>query len=193
MPTRTAVPTRGTGDRPADMAAIVRRAAAGHQDAWEVLLATYNPLLWSIGAQFRSPPDRTADLVQATWLRLIVGITRIRSPEAVGAWLLVTMRRLCLSAAAERRRERPVPAFDDWTALPEHAAVPEAEVIRAEQAAAVRRALAQLPDRQRRLLWHMAVDPDASYLDISAALTIPIGAIGPTRARALARLRRLLD
>ena len=191
MPTRTAVPTCATGDRPADMAAIVRRAAAGHQDAWEVLMATYNPLLWSIGAQFRSPPDRTADLVQATWLRLIVGITRIRSPEAVGAWLLVTMRRLCLSAAAESRRERQVP-FDDATAPLEGAEAPEAEVIRAEQAAAVRRALAQLPDRQRRLLWHMAVDPDASYSDISAALAIPVGAIGPTRARALARLRRLL-
>jgi hypothetical protein len=34
------------------------------------------------------------------------------------------------------------------------------------------------------------VDPMPGYADISAALTIPVGSIGPTRARCLEHLRR---
>jgi RNA polymerase sigma factor (sigma-70 family) len=178
-----------------DIASTVRRAAVGDEDAWVRLVAAYKPMLLSIAAQFQLPPDLTADLVQVTWLQLFNGITRIRRPETIGAWLAVTMRRICLKAVLVRQRERPVSEFDDWavwTDLPEQVQVPEARLIQAERAATVRNALAQLPRRQRKLLWYMATKPDASYTDISADLAMPVGAIGPTRARALGRLRRLL-
>ncbi|AEV84074.1 RNA polymerase sigma-E factor [Actinoplanes sp. SE50] len=173
-----------------DLATVVREARAGDERAWSRLVEAYDPRLRMIARRFRIPPDQAGDLVQATWLQLFNGIGRLQCPEAVGAWLAVTMRRFCLHAVAGRDRECPVTGLDEWLTQPGEA--PEADLLRAEQAATVRRALARLPERQRRLLWQMATDPDARYTEISARLDIPVGAIGPTRARALGRLRRLL-
>ncbi len=36
-------------------------------------------------------------------------------------------------------------------------------------------------------------DPPASYAEISGQLGLPVGSIGPTRGRCLARLRMLLE
>ena len=54
----------------------------------------------------------------------------------------------------------------------------------------LRQALALLPERSQRLLRIAA--SGASYEEIAAALDMPIGSIGPTRARCLERLRRNL-
>ncbi|GLW35025.1 RNA polymerase sigma factor [Actinoplanes regularis] len=173
-----------------NLAAVVRDARAGDEQAWSSLVEAYGPGLRAIARRFRIPPDQAGDLSQATWLQLFNGIDRLQHPEALGSWLAVTMRRFCLHAVAGRERECPMTGLDEWLVQPGDA--PETGLLRAEQAASVRRALARLPERQRRLLWHMATDPDARYTEISARLDIPVGAIGPTRARALGRLRRLL-
>jgi DNA-directed RNA polymerase specialized sigma24 family protein len=52
--------------------------------------------------------------------------------------------------------------------------------------------MADLPDRHRRLLDLLLVSPPVSYRDISARLGMPVGSIGPTRARVLAHLREAL-
>ncbi|GAA2912504.1 sigma-70 family RNA polymerase sigma factor [Actinoplanes cyaneus] len=173
-----------------DLSTVVRDARAGDERAWAVLVDEHGPRLRAIARRFRIPPDQVGDLLQATWLQLFNGIDRLQCPEAVGSWLAVTMRRFCLHAVAGENRECPTTGLDEWLAQPGEA--PEAGLLRAEQAASVRRALARLPERQRRLLWQMATDPDARYTELSARLDMPVGAIGPTRARALGRLRRLL-
>jgi RNA polymerase sigma factor (sigma-70 family) len=174
------------------VAATVRRAAAGDQDAWVRLIDMYNPLLWSIAARYRIPRDQAGDLVQTTWLRLIDTIGDLRHPGLVGGWLNTTMRRLCLRALSRELRERPTSSTDDWTRLADSDEPPDSRVIRAERAITLRTALRQLPERQQRLMWYIATTPAASYKDISMTLGIPVGAIGPTRARALGRLRDLL-
>src|SRR5690349_22626099 len=137
-----------------DLAAVVRDARAGDEQAWSTLVETYSPRLRMIAHRFRIPPDQAGDLLQATWLQLFNGIERLQCPEAVGSWLNVTMRRVCLHAGAGRDRECPVSGLDEWVTQPGDA--PETGLLRAEQAASVRRALARLPERQRRLLWQMA-------------------------------------
>lgn len=64
------------------------------------------------------------------------------------------------------------------------------EVIVAERNAALRAAFAELPPRCYQLLSMLVSDPPPPYAEISAKLGIPVGSIGPTRARCLARLRR---
>jgi DNA-directed RNA polymerase specialized sigma24 family protein len=73
---------------------------------------------------------------------------------------------------------------------------PEEAVLRAEQeqqdaqrAAAVWRAFGRLPDRCRELLRVLMASPPPSYAEVAAALGLPVGSIGPTRARCLQRLR----
>lgn len=53
-------------------------------------------------------------------------------------------------------------------------------------------AFAQLPERCQRLLSVLMVDEPPSYEELSAALGMPIGSIGPTRGRCLEKLRALV-
>ena len=66
----------------------------------------------------------------------------------------------------------------------------EEEILIAERSAALRAAFGELPPRCRRLLAMLFADPPGPYSAISAALGIPVGSIGPQRARCLDRLRR---
>lgn len=66
----------------------------------------------------------------------------------------------------------------------------EQEVIAAERNAALRAAFAELPRGCHELLSMLISDPPCGYADVSAALGIAVGSIGPMRARCLDRLRR---
>jgi DNA-directed RNA polymerase specialized sigma24 family protein len=81
-----------------------------------------------------------------------------------------------------------VPVGDAAADAPAEAADPDDGLLRAETAAAVRRGLAELSPTQRRLLELLASEPDLSYREIGGLLNMPVGSIGPTRARGLARL-----
>ena len=129
----------------------------------------------------------TADVVQTTWLRLFEHVGRLRDPSRVGAWLVTTARRECLKL---RHAGHPIPVGDE---LPEPACdAPPAfrRLLVAERDHALALALGDLPARDQRLLRMLMSDTPPSYAAISAALEMPCGSIGPSRARALARLRR---
>ena len=65
-------------------------------------------------------------------------------------------------------------------------------LLAAERALVVREALTQLPRRWQQLLELLMSDPPVPYAEISDRLDLPIGSIGPTRRRCLARLQVLL-
>jgi DNA-directed RNA polymerase specialized sigma24 family protein len=62
--------------------------------------------------------------------------------------------------------------------------------LRAERDGSLEEALDALPLHQRRLMQLLLAEPELSYRDVAERLGIPIGSIGPTRARALERLAR---
>jgi DNA-directed RNA polymerase specialized sigma24 family protein len=66
----------------------------------------------------------------------------------------------------------------------------EQRLITRERNAALRRAFGRISDRCQALLRLLAAPDSLSYDEIAAALGMPIGAIGPTRARCLDQLRR---
>ena len=72
----------------------------------------------------------------------------------------------------------------------EQAVLADDELLRAERHAALLEALAGLPPPCQRLIALLAEDPPLPYAQISARLGIPVGSIGPTRRRCLAKLRR---
>jgi DNA-directed RNA polymerase specialized sigma24 family protein len=67
---------------------------------------------------------------------------------------------------------------------------PAADVIAAQRRDALRAAFAELPADRGELMTLLLADPPLAYRDISRILGIPVGSIGPTRARALEQLRR---
>lgn len=172
-----------------DLNDLVQRARDGQDEAWEQLVECFSGLVAAIARSFRLSPSDAADIAQTTWLRLFESIDRIRQPLALGAWIATTARRECLRLL--RAGDREVPSEDlDRCAEQRAFAVPEHRMLRAEERSTVRAAVCELPDRHRHLLSTMLTSPTPSYQAISDTLDMPVGSIGPTRVRALERLRR---
>lgn len=170
-------------------AGIVAAAARGDQAAWNQLVKRHSGLLWAVARAHRLQGGDAADVVQTTWLRLVEHLPEIRNPDGLGAWLATTARRESLRILRRGARCEPV---DEIEAVADPAEL-DARLLRAERHVAVVRAFARLPGRDQALLRLLTLDPPPSYEEISAALSMPIGSIGPTRGRALERLRRELD
>ena len=176
-----------------DIAWLVRRAAEGDRRAWERLVDQYARLIWAMTRDFKLAESDAADVAQVTWLRLLEHIDRLEHPARVGSWLAATARNECLRAVAARKKV--VLVHDDLTL--HDAAVHQPEVderlLADERDQAVRAALARLPRQWQRLVELLMADPPASYAEISDQLGLPVGSIGPTRGRCLAKLRMLLQ
>jgi len=172
--------------------ALVTRAAAGEQAAWNEIVERYAPLVWSICARFQLSTSDREDVGQNVWLLLVGQLGKLREPAALPGWLATTTRRECLRVAtAASRSERAGTGLDDAAQFVDDTVIDE-EILMAERNAALRTAFAQLPPRCQQLVGMLASDPPHSYAEISAALRIPVGSIGPQRGRCLERMRRSL-
>lgn len=169
--------------------ALVTRAANSDQDAWNEIIERYAPLVWSICTRYRLRNEDIEDVGQTVWLLLVEQLGKLREPAALPGWLATTTQRECLRALTAARKAEDARTLDDTLPVVD-AAVIEQEILAAERNAALRTALAELPPRCRQLLTMLISDPPRSYTEISAELRIPIGSIGPQRARCLERLRR---
>ncbi len=181
-------------DGPVDVALLVRRATDGDCWAWERLVDQYSRLIWAMTRDFRLAESDAADVVQATWLRLIEHIGRIEYPERIGSWLATTARHECLRHVVAGKRVMLIQ--NDDAALAEavlHQPEVDERLLADERAREVREAITRLPSRWQQLLELLMADPPASYAEISDQLGLPVGSIGPTRGRCLDRLRVLLQ
>jgi RNA polymerase sigma factor (sigma-70 family) len=166
-------------------------AAALNRDhsAWNRLVDRFTPLVLSVVRRHRLQGSDAEDVVQTVWLRLIEHLRGIRTPEALPGWIATTARNECLHVIRSHKLASPTDLGEQgW---PEGAGDPaiDRDVLEAERHEALLMALAELPERQRALLLLLIEDPPVSYEEISRRLGLPVGGIGPTRARALARIR----
>lgn len=172
--------------------ALLAQAAAGDERAWNALVAQHTRLLWSVARSFRLDQADAADVVQTTWLRLLEHLDRIEDPTRLIGWLVTTARRECLRVLRRSGRERLIVDEDAALDIPDDDADPiETRLITNERNATLWRAFRRLPERCQRLL-RIAVAVPQAYDEVSAALGMPVGSIGPTRARCLVQLRKLL-
>ena len=183
---------------PAEVTVLVHRAAEGDPAAWNAIVDEYAGLLWSVVRGFRLNEAQAADAVQTTWLRLVEHIADLREPGHVAGWLKTTAQRVCLQVIRQGGREQLTDWDEDRGAGsggryegPDEDG-PEAAALRQEQQVLVRRVLAELPHRHRQLMELLLASPAISYQEIGARLGMPVGSIGPTRARILARLQEAL-
>jgi RNA polymerase sigma factor (sigma-70 family) len=167
---------------------LVSAAAAGDRAAWERLVDRFSGLVWSVARSYRLDDVDAADVFQTTWLRLVEHVDALRNPDALAGWLATTTRNECLRML--RHQARQVPTEDDRIPDEPVPSMLDAELLTRERDAALWRAFATLSARCQALLRMLASDPAPSYEEISAALDMPVGSIGPTRARCLETLRR---
>jgi len=174
-----------------DVTRLVRAAAAGDEPAWNRLVETYAGLVWAVARSHRLSDADAAEVSQATWLRLLEHVYDLHDPERVGAWLATTARRECLRVV--RAGNRQLPYGDDLPEPVDRDSCVEDALLTGDRDAALWAAFGRLRSSDRALLRLLTADPQPSYEGISAALDMPVGSIGPTRARALERLRAELS
>jgi len=177
---------------PRSTAELIQAAAAGDEEAWEALVDRYNGLVWAVIRAHRLHHHEAADVAQTTWLRLVQHLKHIRRPEAAGAWLATTARRESLRVL--RRIDRECPTEDSRLDCPDAISHgPETQALAAEVDRVLHDCLDALPTHCQALLRALMSDPLPSYKEISDALDLPVGSIGPTRGRCLQCLRRIIE
>jgi RNA polymerase sigma factor (sigma-70 family) len=173
-----------------DATELLERVARGDEQAWREVVARYQRLVFATIRGFRLDGDDAQDVFQETFVRLHRHAGRLRNPQGLARWLVQTTYRLCLDHR-ERRRVRgegPIPddLADDTPGMLER-------LERVQRAQQVREALAALSPRCRVLLEQLYFQPEPlEYKVIGERLGMPIGSIGPTRARCLEVLLRRL-
>lgn len=174
-----------------DFARLVRRCQQGDRRAWDLLVTELEPIVYGVVRRLGLSREDAQDAFQDAFVKLFASLDRIASPAALPKWMAVTTARECLRLkriASDATTDVPL---DQLIAAEERAA--DAIAFEADQAFAVRAALRELGGRCADLLDLLHRDEPASYTEISEQLQMPVGAIGPTRARCLGKLRSLLD
>lgn len=174
-----------------EVAGAVRRAAAGDREAWDAIVESFSGLVWSISTAHRLGSADAAEVVQTTWLRLLENLNRIREPERLGGWLATTARRESLRLLRQRGRELVTDDETRFDRIPSAGPTPEDVLVDSDRDRMLWSAFSRLPENCRKLL-QLVIVVSPPYVEVSAALGIPIGSIGPTRGRCLAKLRQLL-
>jgi RNA polymerase sigma factor (sigma-70 family) len=177
---------------------LVTRARDGDKSAWDQIVARYAPLVWSICRHHELARPDIDDVGQGVWLRLVEHLPELRDPAALPGWITTITRRECIrvirASWRAERHEGPLPDAlaerEQRRGGPPAAGSPEAELLKIEMQAALRDALASLPDRCQQLLALLIKEPPLTYAEIGSRLGLPVGSIGPNRSRCLAALRR---
>jgi RNA polymerase sigma factor (sigma-70 family) len=174
-----------------DVGQLFQQAAAGERQAWDRLVERYTRLVWSVARSFGLDDATANDVSQTVWLRLVEHCERIRDPERLAGWLATTTRHEALRVLRGQRRQQPSEAVvntpDRTSPQPDELLLDE-ELLRT-----VFRAFSGLPDRCQQLLRLLCAEPRLDYATISEIIDRPVGSIGPTRARCLDHLRRMID
>lgn len=178
-----------------DDAALLRACRDGDPEAWEKLVRRYQRLIYTIPRRAGLNDELAAEVFQRVCVTLFEHLDRITQPERLSAWVTTTARRESWRQLRGQRAAVSLGPGDGDTLedLPDTALQPDELVERAEQQHAVRAGLAELDERCRdllTLLFYRSEPPP--YAEVAARLNMPAGSIGPTRARCLQKLQRVL-
>lgn len=167
---------------------LVRLCIDGNADAWNELVDRFGRLVYSISIKCGLAGNDADDVFQTVFGIVLRKLNELRDESRLAGWIGRTAQR---EAWRMRRRRRGEPLTLDDAAEP--AADDDVDLARAEQQHIVRRGLSELGGRCQELLEALflgADDPD--YQTIAERLGIPVGSIGPTRARCFTKLEAIL-
>jgi RNA polymerase sigma factor (sigma-70 family) len=177
---------------------LIQACRRGDGAAWEALISRYQRLVYSIPRRAGLDEDRSAEVFQHVFEKLVTHLDRIEQPDRLGSWLATTARREMWRLS---QRERVTQRLGDSNASDDEidhflddTPLPDERLIRLEEQHTIHMAVTSLDERCRRLLTLLFYQSDPPpYAEVAAVLGLNEGSIGPTRIRCLQKLRRLLD
>jgi len=165
----------------------------GQPAGMSTLVEEVTPLLWAVARQQGLHHQAAEDVVQNTWLKLVEHAPDIADPQSVLKWLITTTKRDAWSTVSRGHREEPAARSDVRDVEPDVTAPsPEVSVLTDADDRLVWQHFATLPERCKALLRAIAFADKPDYASVAQALGMPVGSIGPTRGRCLAKLRLAL-
>lgn len=172
-------------------ATLFRAYRAGDEAKMGELVSLLTPILWHTARSQRLDRDAAEDVVQTTWLALVRSAESIADPQAVLQWMIISTRREAWRTVKRADRVQPVEFEDDDVVSAPHE-LPEELVVRDDADGRLWQHIQQLNERCRALLRVIAFADRPDYASVARALGMPVGSIGPTRGRCLAKLRQQL-
>jgi RNA polymerase sigma factor (sigma-70 family) len=160
---------------------LIRECLKGDAESWAQLIRRYERLIFSV-ARVICPED-AADIFQQVCLELYERLADLRDEAALPKWLITVTRRKCYALIRTRKYSEPLTG--DWGTV-------DAEINQIEKQHAIELSLSQLPEKCRKLI-RLLYHEELSYAQVAMRLQIPVSSIGPTRARCLAKLKRMLE
>jgi RNA polymerase sigma factor (sigma-70 family) len=165
-----------------------------------MLVNRYQRLIYAIPRRAGLDEDQAAEVFQRTFTKLFENLERIKQPDRIQAWLVTTARREMLSLLHQQRREPALWDTDNrqdergYEAVPDDAPLPDEALEHLQEQHIIRTAIEAMGEPCCQLLKMLFYRADLfSYTEIAAALNMPEGSLGPTRARCLQKLRNLLE
>lgn len=171
----------------------------GDETAWEALIHRYQRLIYAIPRRAGLDEEQSADVFQDVFVTLFEKLDEIDRPERLQAWLVTTARRKTWRVITKQKALREAPGHKESAErklmdLPDGAPPADEVLVLLEKQHQVRVAVAALDERCGKLMKLLFYAPEPpSYSEIASKLGIPEGSIGPTRARCLEKLMRLLQ
>ncbi len=178
---------------------LLRACRRGEGAAWETLVKRFQKLIYTIPRRAGLDDDLAAEVFQEVFTTLFEKINDIEQPDRLQAWLVTTARRKTwrlLSREKVMQRSGGAEADDEemLNQVPDLAPMADDALIELEEQHRVRTAVAGLDERCRKLLTLLFYQSEPPpYAEIAAAIGTSEGSIGPTRARCLQKLPRLLE
>ncbi len=164
----------------------------GQTEIMGELVQLLTPILWHTARGARLDAATAEDVVQTVWLTLVRKADSIAEPMALLQWLVITTKREAWRVSRQQSKTRPEDLESGLTQLSDGSEPIDEALIRSDSGHRLWRHIQSLPERCRTLLRVIAFADRPDYAELSKALGMPQGSIGPTRGRCLAKLRAAL-
>ena len=167
---------------------LIDACLSGDQQAWQELVTRYSRLVYSIPRRNGFNADDADDVFQNVFTIVYRQLSTLRQRQALPAWLITITQRQCI------RLRKPGLAQVELNETGLDSELQTGDQVQAwERQHLVQQALRELDPRCRQLLTALFLDPGGDgYKAIATRLQIPIGSIGPVRARCFKKLETIL-
>lgn len=182
-------------------AQLIKECRRGDEAAWESLVRRYQKLIYAIPRRAGLDEDEAAEVFQEVFTALLRQLENIEDPDRLHAWLVTTARRITWKMICGAKGWQQLGDSEDnesapveLSNLPDQSVLPDEALIALEEQHKIRTVVANLDERCRKLIELLFYQESApAYSEIAKALNIAEGSIGPTRARCLGKMLRLLE
>lgn len=179
--------------RKADLIEIVVKCRDGDNRAWNKLIKQVSPMIFSICHSMNLSREESFDIFGQVSYLILRNLNKLKSPEKLLSYVATTTRREIYALSRRVKLFEYIMLTELSGGRVRVADTPDKIYEKTKGKELLQKAVLTLPQRDSDLIQLLFLDTsEPKYEEISEKLQIPVSSIGPTRARSLEKLRKLL-